>query len=142
MVGLPVGVVPWNHPLQIPSKDHAELVFNLLPKLGTDNGINMGVVHGGVILGTLQLSNPTQPELTALDVSALADSGAVHLCIPEHLAIQPKLSELERREVVLADGHRRTVPYVGPAEVRFANRRCFTGALVRRRPPLTSRGVG
>jgi clan AA aspartic protease len=107
-----------------------ELVFNLLPKLGSDNGIEMGVIHGGVILGTLQLSNPTRPELTALDVSALADSGAVHLCIPEHLAIQLKLSELERREVVLADGHRRTVPYVGPVEVRFANRRCFTGALV------------
>jgi hypothetical protein len=32
--------------------------------------------------------------------------------------------------VVLADGHRRTVPYVGPVEVRFRNRRCFTGAMV------------
>jgi len=35
---------------------------------------------------------------------------------------------LERREVVLADGHRRTVPCVGPVDVRFSNRRCFTGA--------------
>jgi len=33
-------------------------------------------------------------------------------------------------ELVLADGHRRTVPYVGPVEVRFRNRRCFTGAMV------------
>jgi len=41
-----------------------------------------------------------------------------------------QLQELERREVVLADGHRRTVPYMGPIEVRFANRRCFTGAMV------------
>jgi hypothetical protein len=32
--------------------------------------------------------------------------------------------------VVLADGRRRTVPYVGPVEVRFGNRRCFTGAMV------------
>jgi len=63
-------------------------------------------------------------------VSALADSGAVHLCIPEHLSIQLSLAELERREVVLADGRRRTVPYVGPVEVRFRNRRCFTGAMV------------
>ena len=28
------------------------------------------------------------------------------------------------------DGHRRTVPYVGPVEIRFRNRRCFTGAMV------------
>ena len=61
---------------------------------------------------------------------ALADSGAVHLCIPEHVAIQLQLRELEQREVILADGHRRTVPYMGPIEVRFANRRCFTGAMV------------
>ena len=32
--------------------------------------------------------------------------------------------------MVLADGHRRTVPYMGPVEVRFRNRRCFTGAMV------------
>jgi hypothetical protein len=32
--------------------------------------------------------------------------------------------------VVLADGHRRTVPYMGPVEVRFRNRRCFTSAMV------------
>ena len=84
----------------------------------------------GLIRGTVSLSNPTRPELVAVEVSALADSGAVHLYIPEHLAIQLSLTELERREVVLADGHRRTVPYVGPVEVRFSNRRCFTGAMV------------
>jgi clan AA aspartic protease len=84
----------------------------------------------GLIRGTFSLSNPTRPDLAPLEVSALADSGAVHLCIPEHLAIQLNLAELERREVVLADGHRRTVPYVGPVEVRFRNRRCFTGAMV------------
>jgi hypothetical protein len=43
---------------------------------------------------------------------------------------QLSLGELERREVVVADGHRRSVPYVGPVEVRFGNRRCFTGAMV------------
>ncbi|MDA0887488.1 MAG: clan AA aspartic protease [Cyanobacteria bacterium] len=84
----------------------------------------------GLIRGTVSISNPTKPELAGLEVSALADSGAVHLCIPEHLALQLSLGELERREVVLADGHRRTVPYVGPVEIRFRNRRCFTGAMV------------
>ena len=32
--------------------------------------------------------------------------------------------------MILADGRRRTVPYMGPIEVRFANRRCFIGAMV------------
>ena len=84
----------------------------------------------GLIRGDITLSNPTRPELTPLPVSALADSGAVHLCMPEHLAIQLQLAELDRREVVLADGRRRSVPYVAPVEVRFGNRRCFTGAMV------------
>jgi len=84
----------------------------------------------GLIRGRFVLSNPTRPELLPLEVTALADSGAVHLCIPEHLAVQLQLAELERREVVLADGHRRSVAYVGPVEVRFRNRRCFTGAMV------------
>jgi clan AA aspartic protease len=84
----------------------------------------------GRIRASVTLLNPTAPALHGLEVSALADSGAVHLCIPEHLALQLQLRELERREVVLADGHRRSVPYMGPVEVRFANRRCFTGAMV------------
>jgi hypothetical protein len=56
----------------------------------------------GLIRGTFSLCNPTRPDLAPLEVSALADSGAVHLCIPEHLAIQLSLAELDRREVVLA----------------------------------------
>ena len=84
----------------------------------------------GLIRGIFTSSNASKPELASVEVSALADTGAVHLCIPEHLAIQLNLAELERREVVLADGRRRTVPYVGPVELRFKNRRCFTGAMV------------
>ena len=84
----------------------------------------------GLIRGTVQLSNPSRSDLVAIEVSALADSVAVHLCIPEHVALQLQLQELEQREVLLADGHRRTVPYVGPIEGRFRNRRCFTGGMV------------
>lgn len=84
----------------------------------------------GLIRGTFQLLNPLREELAPLEVSALADTGAVHLCIPEHIALQLQLRELEKREVVLADGHRRSVPYMGPVELRFRNRRCFTGAMV------------
>ena len=84
----------------------------------------------GIIRAELTLRNPTRSTLAPIDVNALVDTGAVHLCIPEHLALQLNLTELEKREVTLANGRRITVPYVGPVEVGFKNRRCFTGAMV------------
>ena len=63
-------------------------------------------------------------------VRSMVDSGALLLCIPQHVAIQLQLEELEQREIMLADGSRQLVSYVGPVEVRFENRRCFVGALV------------
>ena len=85
----------------------------------------MGLIHARV-----NLSNPRRAELAALGVTALVDTGAITLCIPEHVAVQLDLSELERREVTTAEGKHVSVPYVGPVQVRFANRSCFTGALV------------
>lgn len=58
------------------------------------------------------------------------DTGAVHLCIPEHVQIQLRLEPIDSKEVTLADGTREIVPYVGPIEVRFKNRVGFVGALV------------
>ena len=43
---------------------------------------------------------------------------------------QLQFQEIDKREVTLADGARRLVPYVGPIQVRFENRNCFTGTLV------------
>ena len=60
----------------------------------------------------------------------MADSGAVHLCIPEHIRIQLELDEVDKKEVTLADGSRKLVSYVGPIEIRFRNRVGFAGALV------------
>jgi clan AA aspartic protease len=85
----------------------------------------MGLVHT-----TITLKNPRQPGLQPVEVRALADSGALHLCVPQHVAIQLGLEQLYEREVTTADGSKRLCPYVGPVEVRFANRACFTGALV------------
>ena len=85
----------------------------------------MGLVNTNVLL-----SNPRQPELEALKINALADTGAIHLCIPEHVQHQLKLKALEDREVTLADGSSRSVPYVGPVQIQFKNRTGFTGALV------------
>ena len=76
------------------------------------------------------LSNPRRPELESLAVEALADTGAVHLCIPEHVWHQLGLEKLEDREITLADGSHHVVPYVGPVQINFKNRTGFTGALV------------
>lgn len=85
----------------------------------------MGLINAKVIL-----KNPRERELQPLEVEALADSGAVHLCIPDHIKIQLKLEEIDKKEVTLADGTRKPVPYVGPIEIRFKNRVGFAGALV------------
>ncbi len=83
-----------------------------------------------LIRAKLALKNPRQPELPAIEVEALADSGAVHLCIPAHVQIQLGLEEIARKEVTLADGGKQLVTYVGPVELRFKNRVGFAGALV------------
>lgn len=79
---------------------------------------------------TLTLANPIKRELEPIQVQALADTVAMHLCIPEHVTIQLELAEKEKREVTLADGSKRLFPYVGPVELRFGNRTCFVGAMV------------
>jgi clan AA aspartic protease len=85
----------------------------------------MGLVNAKVIL-----KNPRKPELTPIEVDALADSGSLHLCIPEHIKVQMELEEIGKKEAILADGSRKLVPYVGPIELRFKNRIGFAGALV------------
>jgi clan AA aspartic protease len=84
----------------------------------------------GIIMATVELSNPRQPQLSPLNVSALVDTGAMTICIPEHIAVQLQLPEIEKREVTTADERSHVVPYVGPIQIRFQNRTCFTGALV------------
>lgn len=84
----------------------------------------------GLIYADLSLTNPGKPELKPMQVRALADSGALHLRIPKHIAIQLELEELYSREVTTADGSKHLCPYVGPIQLKFENRGCFTGALV------------
>jgi clan AA aspartic protease len=78
----------------------------------------------------ITLRNARNPAIEPVEVEALADSGSVHLCIPEHVRLQLKLESLHEKEVTLADGSNRLVPYVGPLEIRFKNRVGFAGALV------------
>jgi len=84
----------------------------------------------GLVNGKIRLQNPRQPNLAPVDVIAMADSGALHLCIPEHIQIQLQLSAIDRKEISLADGSKKMVPYVGAVELHFKNRVGFSGALV------------
>ena len=84
----------------------------------------------GLVYTMLILNNPVKSGLHPIEINALVDTGAVHLCIPEHIAIQLELTELEKREVTIADGSKKLCSYVGPVKVQFQNRSCFTGALV------------
>jgi clan AA aspartic protease len=84
----------------------------------------------GYIHAEIELSNPKDGSLARLTVQALVDTGALTLCIPEHVRLQLGLEEAEKREVTTAEGRRSLVPYVGPVMVRFQNRTAFVGALV------------
>lgn len=84
----------------------------------------------------IRLRNPRLPQLAAVEIDALADTGAVHLCIPQHIQLQLQLEAIDRKEVTLADGSGRLVPYVGPIELRYQNRIGFAGALVMGDTPL------
>lgn len=84
----------------------------------------------GLVSAKITLENPRETSLQPVEVQALVDSGAVHLCIPENVRIQLRLDEIDKKEVTLADGGKKLVPYVGPILVRFKNRVGFAGALV------------
>jgi clan AA aspartic protease len=83
----------------------------------------------GIVTSTILLRNARVPTL-ALLVDAVAATGSIHLCIPQRVCDRLRLEKLEDREVTLADGSTKLVPYVGPVEIRFKNRTGFTGALV------------
>ena len=84
----------------------------------------------GHVFAEIELSNPRQSALAPVKVKALVDTGALMLCIPEHVALQLSLETESIREVSVADGRDVNVPYVGPLKVTFGKRFCYVGALV------------
>jgi len=84
----------------------------------------------GHVFADIELSNPRKADLVPVKAKALADTGALMLCIPEHLALQLELDAESEREVSVADGRKKKVPYVGPVKVSFGKRFCYVGALV------------
>ena len=83
-----------------------------------------------LIHAEIGLRNPKLEDKNYIIQNCLVDTGALHLCIPKHIQIQLQLDEFDKKEVTLADGRRELVPYVGPIEVSFKNRKGFAGALV------------
>ena len=90
----------------------------------------MGIIYADVSVSKFGVSNVGHPELEDITVNALVDTGALDLVIPEHLAIQLRLSDLKPREAHLADGSRKLVRYVGPIKVEMMGRDCVTAAVV------------
>jgi clan AA aspartic protease len=84
----------------------------------------------GLIRAKLTLRNALDSRLNLDEADALVDTGAVHLCLPQHVATQLQLPTLQVREITTADGTIHQCPYVGPVEVSFENRSCFVGAVV------------
>lgn len=84
----------------------------------------------GIVRSKIKLSNPREDKLHPVEIICIVDTGATYLCIPESVALQLNLEEIQKRDVVLANGHVTEVPYVGPVKVEFENRICFTGAMV------------
>ena len=84
----------------------------------------------GLVCTNVRLGNDARPELEEINALALVDTGALHLCIPEHVALQLQLSQKQPREVQTADGKSHMVPYVSPVKISLLGRECVTGALV------------
>jgi clan AA aspartic protease len=84
----------------------------------------------GIIYQHIRLANFGRDDLEEIDANALVDSGPAELCIPQHIANQLRLKQLEEREVRIANGDRMLVPYVGGVRVAVFGRQTVTSAVV------------
>ena len=58
----------------------------------------------GIVYSKITLRNPRLPRIEPIEVNALADSGAVFLCIPEALRSRLELEQVSDQTVTIADG--------------------------------------
>lgn len=84
----------------------------------------------GISYAKIRLENPKRPDLQPMEVDAMADTGALFLCIPEEVRLQLQLEATSQKDVITADGKRILCPYVGPVRITFENRECYVGAVV------------
>lgn len=90
----------------------------------------------GLTYANVRLTNEFKS--LAVDVSALVDTGALFLCVPEDIAAQLgfDITEVQTRVATLADGSTRIVPVIRPVTIEFENRSYMTEALVLGDEPL------
>jgi len=90
----------------------------------------------GLTYATLKLTNTFTG--ASVEVQALVDSGAMHLCIPESIArrLGFDTTEVYSTRVRLADASRIDVPVVAPIRIDFENRNCTMNAYVLGDEPL------
>ena len=84
----------------------------------------------GTVYARVRLANELRPDLEAIEVDAVVDSGAINLCIPDSLRDQLGLKVRRRRVAQMADGSTREVDVVAPISVEFENRFTSTTAMV------------
>lgn len=84
----------------------------------------------GLVETEITLINPKNSDLAPVKAKALADTGSTYLVIPEHISMQLDLSDFGEKEITLADGTKKMIPYRGPVEVRFKNRIGLFGAVI------------
>jgi len=77
-----------------------------------------------------------ESEVKSITVSAMCDSGAFMLAIPEHIATQLDLPEIEMREFRMADGSATKLPVVGPVWINFKNRQTVCLAVATKDPEV------
>ena len=109
------------------SADVDALVDSIVLRLAAERGVTVEPAGSGEALA---VDAEAVAAVTGGITDALVDSAALHVFIPQYVCDQLQLEQLGERELLLANGARRVVPYVGPLEVRFKNRAGFMGAIV------------
>ena len=71
-----------------------------------------------------------QEEIRSMRVNMMVDTGSEYMCINEMIQEQLGLPTVERRSFQLANGKVEEYAVAGPVEIRFANRRFYTEAIV------------
>lgn len=84
----------------------------------------------GIIRTEVRLYNDGRADIEEIDAKALVDTGALNLSVPERIATRLRLEKRFDREIMLADGSRKQVPYCSGVRVETMGRGCVVGALV------------
>ena len=79
----------------------------------------------------IRLANAIRPDISPVEVEAVADSEQPYLLLPVKLTARLGLKPVCKRTFPWENGHRETCPYVGPIHLQLGSETCFVGAVVR-----------